>query len=270
LPEDEHFSFFGELLFHLNNFLALAVMHPVHPQELEGEIRTDDPSGDGSNYQSVRILQPLYDQSESQKVHSSHMLFTYQDVEAVLEKYINNWFTKRENLNPVFDLFFGVLHNSHSYPVTTFLNYAQALETYHIRTMDNKVDPPEEHRRRVKEILSSVPDEHRDWLKRRLRFGKSPTFAQRLKEVIEINPNPVTGMAGSHEEFIKRVRDSRNYYTHYNPSLEHKAETGGRLKGISIVLGTMLESLLLLEIGFPLDEVQKMQFERRLLPSVWF
>ena len=76
-------------------------------------------------------------------------------------------------------------------------------------------------------------------------------------------------MAGSHQVFVKRVRDSRNYYTHYDPSLEEKAEKGGRLKGLSMVLGSMLEGVLLLEAGFPLDDVQKMQYERRLFPSVW-
>lgn len=269
LSEEQHFSHFGELLFHLNNFFALAVMEPVQPRDLEGEVLIDDPETGKSTTRFVRILQPLYDQSDPQKVHRFHMLFTYNDIEEKLGEYLTNWFGKREHLNPVFDLFFGVLHNTSSYPVTTFLNYAQALETYHIRTKSNEIDRPDVHRKRVKAILSSVPEQYREWVQQRISFGNSPTFAQRLQEVIDINPRPVTGMAGSHQVFVKRVRDSRNYYTHYDPSLEEKAEKGGRLKGLSMVLGSMLEGVLLLEAGFPLDDVQKMQYERRLFPSVW-
>ena len=270
LSEEQHFSHFGELLFRLNNFFALAVMQPVQPRDLEGDVLILDSETGEPVTHSVRILQPLYDQSDLQKVHKFHMLFTYMDIEEKLGDYLRNWFGKREHLNPVFDLFFGVLHNTSSYPVTTFLNYAQALETYHIRTKSNEIDPPDVHRKRIKAILSSVPQEYREWVQPRISFGNSPTFAQRLQEVIDINPRPATGMAGSHEVFVKRVRDSRNYYTHYDPSLEEKAEKGGGLKGLSTVLGTMLEGILLLEAGFPLDNVQKMQFERRMLPSVWY
>lgn len=269
LEKEQHFSHFGELLFHLNNFFALAVMQPVQPRDLEGEVLIDDPETGKSATRLVRILQPLFDQSDPQKIYRCHMLFTYNDIEEKLGEYLKNWFGKREHLNPVFDLFFGVLQYS-SYPVTTFLNYAQALETYHIRTKSNDIDPPDVHRKRIKAILSSVPEEYREWVQPRISFGNSPTFAQRLHEVIDINPRPVSGMAGSHQVFVKRVRDSRNYYTHYNPSLEKKAARGGRLKGLSNVLGSMLEGVLLLEAGFSLDNVQKMQSERRLLPSAWY
>jgi hypothetical protein len=270
LPDEDHFNAFGEHLAHLNNLIALAVMTPVRPIDVDGFFtHLEVPEGTGVG-RKVKILLPLYEAPQQEQIQIFDMLFTYSDIEDRLGTFLENWFRKREYLDPVFDLFFGVLYNRNPYPVTTFLNYTQAIETYHIRTMSNEVDPPEQHRRRIHAILEAVSEEYREWLGEKLGFSNKPTFAQRLNEVIDFYHYPVTSMAGSHDAFIRRVRDTRNYYTHYDPSLEGKAQKGGSLKGLSMTLGTLLEGLLLHEMGFKLDAIWDMQRHRRRLPASWF
>jgi len=268
--QESHFSSFGELIARLCNFLALAVVAPVHPLEIEGFLERQPPGEQEPRLHKVKILLPLYVNPNPESLHHFEMLFTYGDVIDKLESFLRNWFRKKELLGPVHDLFFGVLHNTHPNPVLIFLNYIQAIETYHIRKWPNKVDPPDVHKQRIRTILDSVPAEHKDWLSDKLAFSNSPTLADRLRDIISLNPRPVVAMTGDRDTFIKQVKDSRNYYTHYNPALREKAETGGRLKGLSMVLGTMLEAILLCEMGFDLAEVQTMQEKRRRLPDVWF
>jgi|GEM_PF-5002483 len=270
LSEEANFNSFGEILSHLTNLIALAVVAPVRPLAVDGWVLDPDNTEDSDVGTRVQVLLPLYISPQEEQIHFFDMLFTYSDIKERFGFFLEKWFKKREVLEPVFDLFFGVLYNTNPYPVTTFLNYMQAIETYHIRTMSDEVDSPEEHRQRIRTILNAVPIEYREWLGLKLAFSNRPTLAQRLKDVIEFYPFPVTGQAGSHDAFIRRVKDTRNYYTHYDPSLTEKAQKGGYLKGLSMTLGTLLEGLMLHELGFELDEVRDMQWKRRRLPSVWF
>jgi hypothetical protein len=269
LPEPSHFNVFAEHIVHLTNLLALAVVAPVHPIEVQGWLPRpdDDPE---ATMATVEVLLPLYTSPKEDEIHFFDMLFSYPSVKDRFPALLTNWFRKRETLQPVFDLFFGALYNPNPYPVTTFLNYVQAIETYHIRTMSNEVDPPDLQRERVRAILAKSPAEHSVWLADKLAFSNRPTLAHRLREVIDAYPFPVTAQAGSHEAFITRVRDTRNYLTHYDPSLEDKAQKGGYLKGLSMTLGTLLEGLVIHELGFPFDDVHQMQRNRRRLPAVWF
>jgi hypothetical protein len=269
LADPAHFDVFAEIVVHLTNLLALAVVAPVRPIEVQGWLPR--PEGKPKAMMvPVQVLLPLYTSPKEDKIYHFHMLFTYSSVKDTFPHLLENWFQKRDTLQPVFDLFFGVLYNPNPYPVTTFLNYVQAIETYHIRTMSNEVDSPDLHKERVRAILAASPDQYRSWLADKLAFSNRPTLAHRLREVISAYPFPVTGQAGSHEAFITRVRDTRNYHTHYDPSLEEKAQKGGYLKGLSITLGTLLEGLILHELGFSYDKVRDMQYHRRRLPSVWF
>jgi hypothetical protein len=270
LSDTAHFNDFGEILVHLTNFLALAVVAPVRPVAVYGWVPATGSDEVSERTTGVDVLLPIYTPPQEDDISTYDMLFTYSDIKERFGVFLENWFRKRDLLQPVFDLFFSAIYDTNPHAVTTFLNYTQAIETYHIRTMTKKVEPPEEYTERVREILASVPEEHREWVRKRLAFRKRPTLAQRLKDVIDFYPFPVTGQRGSHEVFIREVKDTRNYYTHYDPSLEEKAPQRGYLKGLSITLGSLLEGLLLHELGFGLDEVKEMQQKRRRRPSFWF
>jgi hypothetical protein len=269
LSEPSHFNLFVEYISHLTNLLALAVVAPVRPIEVQGWLPRPD-ADPRAAMAAIQVLLPLYTSPKEDEIHFFDMLFSYPSIKDKFPALLTNWFQKREALQPVFDLFFGALYNPNPYPVTTFLNYVQAIETYHIRTMSNEVDPPDLHRERVRAILATSPAEHRSWLADKLSFSNRATLAQRLQEVIDLYPFPVTAQAGSHGAFITRVRDTRNYLTHYDPPLAEKAQKGGYIKGLSMTLGTLLEGLVIHELGFPLDEVRQMQRKRRRFPAVWF
>lgn len=52
-----------------------------------------------------------------------------------------------------------------------------------------------------------------------------------------------------HAKFAKKVRDTRNYFTHWNTDLQDKAAQGEELFRITQTLLFMLQSCLLMELG---------------------
>ena len=264
--KSNHFNAFGKFISHLDNFLALVAMNPVFPVEVIGFKEQQVHSKENA---TITVLLPTYHPTELVNVRFFDMLFTYKDISKDFGKYLGNWIQALERIEPIFDLYFGAFYNSNPNPIVTFLNYTQALETYHARTFSNEIDPKGIHEQRMTEILNAVPTEHKIWLKEKLSFSNSPSLAYRLRELIKLNPFPVSSMAGSHEFFIKRVRDSRNYYTHYRLSLKGKAESEAGIRGLNMILGTMLEAILLSEMGMDFPTIGEFQRKRPRLPAAW-
>ena len=100
----------------------------------------------------------------------------------------------------VLDLFFGVRHHPGLTLEVTFLSYAQALETYDYR--------------------------------RRRKPGKL-SLAERMASVLgqcrSVSKRIVGSDPDAESAFIDDFKNSRNYYTHYNPKREKKAAKGANL-----------------------------------------
>ena len=58
--------------------------------------------------------------------------------------------------------------------------------------------------------------------------------------------------------FIRKVVDSRNYYTHFDDRLKSKRATGAELYDISCKLQIMIELILLMSVGFPEAQIIEM------------
>jgi hypothetical protein len=59
------------------------------------------------------------------------------------------------------------------------------------------------------------------------------------------------------EAFIRFARNTRNYYTHYDPAMKNKAATeGGEMRRLTVQLRAVLETAFLLDLGFPCGEIE--------------
>ncbi len=153
--------------------------------------------------------------------HPWEMLFTLPEATPDISKVMRNWFAKQARLKPVFNLFFGSRYHPSMYLEVKFLAYAQAVETY-------------------------------DYRRRRKPGNK--TLVQRMTNVLGECRGVVKRIIGSERRdeaaFIESFKDSRNYYTHYNPKLEKKAARGAGLLLLSVQLQAIIEMSLLRELGF--------------------
>lgn len=222
----EIFAYVGQV----RNFLTLAIGRPVSVLSVTGfqkdyvESRSDAPRPIEMYWQIPHNPPP-----RDKGVDPRDMLFTLPSDPGKASKVLKSWFAKQERLKPVFNLFFGTRFHTDMYLEVRFLTYAQALETYDYR---RALKPS---KRTLAERVASILDSCQTVSKRIV----GPTEADRAA-------------------FIKKFKDSRNYYTHYNPKLEKKAATGVGLHLLTVQLQALLEMSFLRELGFgcrAVDEV---------------
>ena len=90
------------------------------------------------------------------------MLFTLPAVQAEISKVLRSWFAKQKRLEPVFNLFFGLLYNRDIELDVRFLLYAQAVETYGYRRGRNPVERPRSGNGRRMALGSRRPTPERE------------------------------------------------------------------------------------------------------------
>jgi hypothetical protein len=156
------------------------------------------------------------------------MLFALPEAKPDISTVMKKWLVRQKNLEPVFNLFFGTMYHPSLYLEVRFLAYAQAIETY-------------DYRRRRKPGRRHLIDRLRDVLARSRKV---------TKRIVGTTDDEL-------EEFLARFRDTRNYYTHYNPRMESRAASGTALLLITLQLRAVIEMSLLRELGFPSSAIDE-------------
>jgi len=248
-------------MYHIRNLLSLGVGQPVHPTEIMGTTKkTKQLIRDKPYYPSVQIISTRWSMGEvPESLFPYRMRFTFSDVSDRMQLFLNTWFKKAELLDPVYDLYFGILYNQHMFLEQRFLSLIQAIESYHRRFMKNCELSEEEHKTRVAEILGAVAEKHREWLEKDiLPYSNEPSLRRRLKDVLAKCSAIVSLNKGDQRNFVNRVVTTRNYLTHYDASLRAGAARGVDLLQLTQRLKVLVETCLLLELGFEASEVDKL------------
>lgn len=139
----------------------------------------------------------------------------------------------------------------------TFLNLAQAAETFHARIHNHTKIPKQAFEKMKSEILKLTPLAYHEWLKDQFNFGNNLNLQTRLSELVDKYSNHILDeIIGDKDAFTKQVKHSRNYYTHYSPSGKKKALIGHELYILSEKLKALLVSAFLIEVGFPKEKLK--------------
>lgn len=258
--DSKSFDEFQSILRQLQYFLTLAVMEPVFPSFIIGA--TDFKAwkeGNVINYPQVGIFYQLA-RFPLPQVRASRFepLFSFKSVSTKFEKLISNWFRKRELLEPVEQLYFGLFYNPSMYLEQKFLCCIQAVEAYHRRTMNNKELATADYRHRIRTIVENVPQEYRDWLQDKLAYSNEPSLKTRLEELIDKNKVALGDYIGSRVDFVRKVVDTRHYLTHYTAKLSRRASKKNELYQITEKLKMMIEVCFLCELGFTSEEIERL------------
>jgi hypothetical protein len=100
------FDYFLNTCYSIQNFLSLGLGKATYPVIMEGIYKF--PIGE-----RIRIFySALGENDDKSSIRSDQMLFSYSDIDGYLESCLNNWFNKKENLEPVYSLYFGTMYNS--------------------------------------------------------------------------------------------------------------------------------------------------------------
>jgi hypothetical protein len=253
----------------VRNFLSLAIGKPLAILAVDGYPAPSehaDGDEDPEPRERVEILYPVARNPDPPErgVFPWEILFTFGQTRGRLAEVLSAWFGQHELLEPVFALYFGTLYNPELYLEQRFLAFAQAIETYDRRRRPKvKERDRKQHKALVMEIVAAAPKQERDWLKGKLAWSNDLALAQRLRHILSLCKNVTARIVGGDDEddeeaFVKLVRDTRNYYTHYDPAGKAKAATDPRdLYRLTVQLRAILETIFLRELDFDCTAIEE-------------
>ena len=247
VSDEMHIGEFLSQIFHVRNFLSLATGNRISILSVTGK---------NKNVDEFETIQISYREEISDETLFSPPFFpfNYGSISERLQYYLQNWFNIIENLKPTYDLFFGTTYNPHLYPNHEFLSFAQAIESYHSRIFDNNIMPVDLFKEPLSQMLkmiSDLPQEYQQQLIPKAKFNMNrKTLRTKLKELFEEYDGLFAPFINNEDEFVGKVVDTRNYYTHYPPELETRAAKITDLPILSQKLRFILIAILLREIGF--------------------
>jgi hypothetical protein len=229
-------------------------LHTLLELVSDGSLPLSTLIGTSSAKSEIAVLRSQQTPKVDELGHPAKMPFTLKTLESNCPVVCGRWHDARQKIGPAFDLYFSVMRHSDMPLEHQFLFLVQAIEIFHRRTRLNEVDPPEEHQRRLLEILFSVPAKFHDWLGRVIGdYSNEPRLVRRVREVYDLMPETVRKLLGDRNEFARRITDTRNYLTHFSEGLKPRALTEiGELWGGVQQLSAMLKLLFIQSLG--LDE----------------
>lgn len=192
---------------------------------------------------------------DKKSVYPFDMLYPYTYIKNKIETTFNNWLEKAELLEPVYNLYFGNIYSGDMYLEFQFLSLIMALEVYHRIKFGNEDIPAEEHKERIKHILTNTPEKYRKWLKEKLKYSNEPSLRKRIKDIYDNvkNIGYITALfpkKKDFKDFVNEVVNTRNYFAHYDQSLKKRASKETELYWLTQKLKALVEICLLKEIGF--------------------
>lgn len=226
-------------------FLMLALYAPSYPHSMTLI------SSSGEKKRKVTLHFSGSSDVKYEKIKfASDMLFSYGSIRSRFPKIIRTWFEKQADLEPAYNLLIEQLYKRSAFTVNNFLNLAQGAETYHARTDNHTRIPKARYDKMKADILSSVDKKHHDWLNEQFNFGNSLNLHARLTEITHKASFPLLDdILGDKEQFVKQVKWSRNYYTHYSASGKKNALKDAELFYLSEKLKILLLCKILIDIG---------------------
>lgn len=261
---DTDFSHCHKFNYYLRNFLSLATSQPVYPLVLKGKTAENKIiENSQEKFPTVLIYYNFVDMPEKPRnVVRENMFFSFDDISANLEICLKNWFSKADNLEPVYNLYFGLVYTKHVYINQEFQSLIHGLESYH-RLMIGGTDAlKEEYEKKINNILQNCPQEHKDWLKEELRYGNELTLKRRLEVLLERFPDVLENYPIEGKKFIRRIVDTRNYLTHYDKQLKPRIANDDEKIILNKRMMILLEACLLYELGFSEEKI-KILIQRR-------
>ncbi len=167
--------------------------------------------------------------------------------------FVGKWMELSVKYESVMKLFFDTLYNPELYKENVFLNNVAALEIYHRinhPNFDNKTS--NSYQVNFKRILSKIKLKNdRDWLISRLEKKKEIHLYARIVSIAEKTTVISNRILKDIPSFAKKVSNTRNYLTHFDPKNKEKGISNDE-ELIELIGKTrvLLQIQILLDLGF--------------------
>lgn len=216
------FSWFMDNAYQLKNFVKLCIGENTTFKRftlMDGTVRQNNRTYNKPIY----VFFGSTEEKPEKDIYVQRMNTNYYMLESKLDIYLKNWFNLSSKVQEALQLVFGYLFQKNNIGHFEFLAIAQALETFH----------------------------------RNMYGSPRMTFYKRLESLAKSqSPKVRSHLSGRYSTFLIKIRDSRNYYTHYTP----KKHT---IKGIQLYWATRK-----LEIFFLCLLYKELGFSKKLIDQI--
>ena len=201
------------------------------------------------------------DRIAQSQMHRMDFLTTYPTVASWFPQMLESWFCQSSEIRHALDLVFSSLRRPGRFLETRFIPFVQAVEVYSRAVNPGQIVDKSVYKPIRETLVGSIPTETpaqlREAIVRSLGYANDRSLRERMIALMD-------GML--HEtrelfcidaaEFAKGVVDTRNFLTHYSSDPDKALKSTG-LHWATIKLQTMMKVLLLIKLGIPEVEVQK-------------
>ena len=232
-----------KIIYDFSRFLTLCIGQKISPYNIKAKDK---------NGKDVEIKINGVEEISDKKINNNEMLIPFNFIKDNFKDCLTNWNDKKEKLSPVIDY----VVDSHSkvfHIPLSFIKLVQATETFSRRMRNNCKIDEDEHNSKIEYIISKIDnDEYKEWLIDRLRYSNEPSLSMRLKEIFKEVDFIISLNSGERKKIVKKIVDTRNYYTHFDESKKDLIMTTEELIYISKYILVILKVLIMKELG--LDE----------------
>ncbi|MDQ6949764.1 MAG: hypothetical protein M3256_26835, partial [Actinomycetota bacterium] len=204
----EHIRRFDDV----RTFMAFAIDSPVGMQDMSGTLG-GPPETEGIP-SIVHVLQRRLLPIGTRRFPAPSALFVPTRRDDLVEL-MQAWVGLRSAVPEVVGAHEAVMYIADPEPEFAFLTYFQALEGLHRYAIGGFETEPDEHERRLAEVLEAIPT-HRDWLKKKLLWSNEVSARNRLRDLSKRLPQTIETY-GSVARVVGEAVDVRNILTHPSP-----------------------------------------------------
>lgn len=244
----------------LQDLVTLATQRPQSIESLAFKIE---------EHEDVRFLfNRVQVRTTEEKPFVHEFLFTATGLGERFGEVLTRWFELYGKAEAAIDLLLSTRYQPSLHVETRFLNTVGAAEALHRRLMPGPLLPEDRHRARLEAILAAAPDEHRGWLKFRLKHSNEPSLHDRLVALLSRADAVLRPWLGEVPAFATKVSRARNALTHQDPDAAAEIPSGADLFGLAEDLHLAITIFLLQELAFDNDHIRKMLEYSRLWRSM--
>ncbi len=189
------------------------------------------------------------------KFHDSvfEMKFSPETFERTLCQFLNGF----DVLRDIYLLVYENLGTYRKFSTNQFLNAAQAIEAYH-RNIHNKLKISSEESKALRaRIKKSITKDDYSAIANSLAFLDQMSLKERLDDLITLYGTKFFIHIGFDEDFCKKLRDTRNLYTHLSGSSKKSIFTSSEVYYATVKINVVLTFMLLVHLGLDQKELEQ-------------
>lgn len=188
---------------------------------------------------------------------------------------VQSWFDQYEIFNPAIALFFTVTGQKQMFTNIRLLLAIQALEVFHRRTTSDGVMDDQEFDAFYSKLVAAIPDPENKRMKEKLlgtcRYLNELSLGQRLRAIVaDLTASFGHTPPAFSKRNIRKLVDTRNYYTHFSKDLESKGtKGGGEMYWASRRIVLLLSLLFLQRLGVTAAELTRLLERHQEFSRLW-